>query len=100
LRPERPRSDRSVALRGFLVEGLSELGGLLEVEESRPACRSSWATRSPTTATCDRSSTISAPVAATCDRSWAICASLAASSAWCSSAWVVITVRSSVLIAR
>jgi len=57
-------------------------------------------TRSPKTATCDPSSAIRAPVAATCDRSWAICTSLAASSAWCSSAWVASTLRSSVLTAR
>jgi hypothetical protein len=42
LRPERPRSDRS---RGFFSYGLSEEGGLDDVEESLPGRRSSSSTR-------------------------------------------------------
>jgi hypothetical protein len=43
LRPLRPRSDRSL---GFFLYGLSDDGGLDDVEESLPRRRSSSATRS------------------------------------------------------
>lgn len=68
------------------MEGLSELGGLWELDASRPTRRSNCTTLSASTATWERSSATSV--------------SLAASSVWCLLAWVSITVWSWVITAR
>src|ERR1019366_7615449 len=51
LRPDRLRSDRSLV---FFWYGLSEEGGLEDVEESLPRRRSSSSTRAASTASCAR----------------------------------------------